>query len=102
MVSRAAASNRCRNVARSVAAGAITTSVMRSDYAWRVGSVAMRRILVAATAACVLIAADAIDLRAWGPQGHRLVGLIAAARLSPMAQVNVAWLLDKRTLADVS
>jgi hypothetical protein len=62
----------------------------------------MRRILVAAGAACVLIGVAVIDVRAWGPQGHRLVGLIAAARLSPMAQVNVAWLLDKRSLADVS
>lgn len=41
-------------------------------------------------------------LHAWGAQGHRLVGLIAAARLTPIARQNVAWLLDGQTLADVS
>ncbi|HEX8030544.1 MAG TPA: S1/P1 nuclease [Vicinamibacterales bacterium] len=41
-------------------------------------------------------------LQAWGAQGHRLVGLIAAARLTPVAKQNVAWLLDGQTLADVS
>ncbi len=39
---------------------------------------------------------------AWGGQGHRLVGLIAAERLTPIAKQNVAWLLDGQTLADVS
>lgn len=42
------------------------------------------------------------DLRAWGEQGHRLVGLIAASRLTPIAKKNVDWLLDGRTLADVA
>ena len=42
------------------------------------------------------------DLRAWGGQGHRLVGLIAADRLTPVAKQNVVWLLDGQTLADVS
>jgi hypothetical protein len=41
-------------------------------------------------------------LHAWGAQGHRLVGLIAADRLTPAARQNVAWLLDGQTLADVS
>ena len=41
-------------------------------------------------------------LRAWGGQGHRLVGLIAAARLTPAARQQVASLLDGQTLADVS
>src|SRR6476469_10098956 len=41
-------------------------------------------------------------LHAWGAQGHRLVGLIAADRLTPVAKQNVAWLLDGQTLADVS
>jgi len=43
-----------------------------------------------------------LDLHAWGGQGHRLVGLIAADRLTPIAKQNVAWLLDGQTLADVS
>lgn len=42
------------------------------------------------------------SLHAWGGQGHRLVGLIAAERLTPVAKQNVAWLLDGQTLADVS
>ncbi|HUQ89302.1 MAG TPA: S1/P1 nuclease [Vicinamibacterales bacterium] len=42
------------------------------------------------------------SLVAWGGQGHRLVGLIAAERLTPIAKRNVASLLDGRTLADVS
>jgi hypothetical protein len=39
---------------------------------------------------------------AWGGQGHRLVGLIAAERLTPAAKQQVAWLLDGQSLADVS
>ena len=42
------------------------------------------------------------ELIAWGVQGHRLVGLIAAERLTPIAKRNVAWLVDGQTLADVS
>jgi hypothetical protein len=45
---------------------------------------------------------SSIDLFAWGGQGHRLVGLIAAARLSEVAKKNVDWLLDGQSLADVS
>jgi hypothetical protein len=41
-------------------------------------------------------------LHAWGAQGHRLVGSLAAARLTPLARQNVAWLLDGQSLADVS
>jgi hypothetical protein len=41
-------------------------------------------------------------LHAWGGQGHRLVGLIAASRLTPAARQQVASLLDGQTLADVS
>ena len=42
------------------------------------------------------------SLIAWGGQGHRLVGLIAADRLTPIARQNVAWLLDGQSLAGVS
>jgi hypothetical protein len=46
---------------------------------------------------------SSIDLlHAWGAQGHRLVGRIAADRLTPVAKQNVAWLLDGQTLADVA
>ena len=42
------------------------------------------------------------SLGGWGGQGHRLVGLIAAARLTPAARQQVASLLDGQTLADVA
>ncbi len=52
--------------------------------------------------ASIVTLLSSIDLHAWGGQGHRLVGLIAAERLTPIAKQNVAWLLDGQTLADVS
>jgi nuclease S1 len=55
-----------------------------------------------AVAALVVTLFSSIDLSAWGGQGHRLVGLIAASQLSEVAKKNVAWLLDGQTLADVS
>ena len=55
---------------------------------------------LAMLAAAIVIAAP--SLSAWGGQGHRLVGLIAAERLTPIAKQHVAWLLDGQTLADVS
>ena len=57
----------------------------------------------AITVLAILVAlASPVELTAWGVQGHRLVGLIAADRLTPAAQKSVAWLLDGQTLADVS
>ena len=52
--------------------------------------------------AIAILLSSAPLVQAWGQQGHRLVGLIAAERLSPVARQNVAWLLDGQTLADVS
>jgi hypothetical protein len=46
------------------------------------------------------VAGDTVQ--AWGAQGHRIVGLIAAAHLSPTARQNVAWLLPEASLADVA
>ena len=46
--------------------------------------------------------AGAGSLLAWGSQGHRLIGLIAAERLTPAARAEVRRLLDGQTLADVS
>lgn len=39
---------------------------------------------------------------AWGPQGHKLVALIAQDHLTPMARRNVRALLGAETLADVA
>ena len=46
--------------------------------------------------------ASTTTLHAWGGQGHRLVALVAANHLSPLAKQNVAWLLGTQSLADVS
>lgn len=43
-----------------------------------------------------------LQLLAWHEQGHRIVGLVAADRLSPIAKKNVAWLLDGHSLGDVA
>jgi hypothetical protein len=61
----------------------------------------MKRSVAGALAILVTLSSS-IDLLAWGAQGHRLVGLIAAERLTPVAKQNVAWLLDGQTLSDVS
>ncbi len=50
----------------------------------------------------LLASASSTRVQAWGAQGHRLVGLIAAARLTPVARQNVVWLLGLQSLADVS
>ena len=56
-----------------------------------------------ATAIVILTAVCAWpSLQAWGGQGHRLVGLIAANHLSAAATANVKWLLDGQSLADVA
>jgi len=62
----------------------------------------MSRRNAVAVASLVVILATADHLHAWGAQGHRLVGLVAAERLSPIAQQNVTWLLDGQSLADVA
>jgi hypothetical protein len=54
----------------------------------------------AACAALVFFASTSIA--GWGGIGHRLVGLIAANHLTPIAKQNVTWMLGKQTLADVS
>lgn len=43
-----------------------------------------------------------VPVGAWGAQGHRLVALLAAERLTPVARRNVVWLLGPESLADVS
>lgn len=58
--------------------------------------------ILASAAALVVLGGSFARLDAWGPQGHRVVALLAMTRLSPVAQRNVAWLLPDRTLADVA
>lgn len=61
----------------------------------------MRKALFSAVIFATLFSSVPL-LHAWGAQGHRLVGLIAADRLTPVAKQNVAWLLDGQSLADVA
>ena len=57
------------------------------------------RLIVPATIVATMATATP---GAWGLQGHRLVAMVAEGRLTPIAKQNVAWLLDGRSLADVS
>lgn len=57
--------------------------------------------LVALTLA-VWVASASTGLLAWGAQGHRLVALLAAEQLTPVARQNVDWLIGPETLADVA
>lgn len=61
----------------------------------------MRKAILV-VAVVVTLVSSIESLRAWGGQGHRLVGLIAADRLTPIARETVKRLLDGQTLADVS
>jgi hypothetical protein len=53
-----------------------------------------------AIALAVLLASVPLD--GWGPQGHRLVAIVAANHLSPAARTGVQALLGDESLADVS
>jgi len=59
------------------------------------------RTPIVAVCAVLLAVSSWSSLQAWGGQGHRLVGLIAANHLSRVATQNVGWLLDGQSLADV-
>ena len=59
----------------------------------------MGRLVVAVGA---LLALAAVSVQGWGPQGHRLVALVAANHLTAAARQNVQRLLDGESLADVS
>ena len=62
--------------------------------------IARRLAVLALVVGLHLVASQPIQ--AWGGLGHRLVGLIAAKRLTATARQNVVWLLDHQSLADVS
>lgn len=59
----------------------------------------MRRL---APLACLLVALGAPSLEGWGPQGHRLVALVAANHLSPAARKGVQALLGDESLDGVA
>jgi hypothetical protein len=52
--------------------------------------------------ACLLIALATANLEGWGPQGHRLIAIVAAGHLTPAARQNVQRLLGDESLADVA
>ena len=60
------------------------------------------RILAASAAFGIALVISSASVLAWGAPGHRLVALIAFNHLTPVAKQNVAWLLGKQTLADIS
>jgi nuclease S1 len=61
-----------------------------------------RHITAMLLAGALAAGTSTVGVDAWGPQGHRLVALIATARLTPTARSHVRWLLEPETLADVS
>jgi len=64
----------------------------------------LRRLSVRLSVAALVILAGvgtATPL-AWGPQGHRLVALLAANYLTSAARLNVTWLLDGTSLAEIA
>jgi hypothetical protein len=64
----------------------------------RIGAPETRRLATLAFAAALTTA----TVHGWGPQGHRLVALVAAHHLTPAATRNVQALLGDETLADVA
>lgn|GEM_PF-114488 len=94
-----------REVERQTAGHLLTLAEERreSGLAWRAlryqpGAVFSRRMLKALLLAVLL----AMPLAAWGPRGHRVVGLIAEKHLSDGARREAARLLSGETLAEVS
>lgn len=52
---------------------------------------------------CLLLSGfSPLPARAWGGQGHKLVAMVAADHLTPVARSNVEALLGAETLADVA
>jgi hypothetical protein len=64
--------------------------------------VRLTRVRRAAAALVLLTVGSAAHLQAWGGQGHRLVALLAAERLTPVARRNIVWLLGPESLADIA
>ena len=66
------------------------------------GRWAGRRFARLAVTVLVLVVPAAISVHGWGPQGHRLVALVATNHLSPAAREQVKRLLGDDSLADVA
>jgi hypothetical protein len=59
-------------------------------------------MLRTAIAVCCVLISGVSTVSAWGPQGHRLVALVATNHLTAIAKRNVTWLLGDETLVDVA
>ena len=59
------------------------------------------KLQISAVAIVILSAAGATPL-AWGPQGHRMVALLAANNLTSAARLNVSLLLDGASLGEIA
>jgi hypothetical protein len=55
-----------------------------------------------ALALLLVLCLSVVPAGAWGVQGHRLVGMLAANHLTPVARRNVAWLLGPETLGGIA
>jgi hypothetical protein len=62
----------------------------------------MRTTITTALIALLGIVCLSTAIQAWGPQGHRLVAMIAGTYLTGNARQNISWLLGTQTLADVA
>lgn len=56
----------------------------------------------ASSVAALAVLLAPVSLDGWGPQGHRLVAMVAANHLTPAARQNVRSLLGNQTLPDVA
>ena len=52
--------------------------------------------------AAAILLTSTLAAQAWGPEGHRLVALVAQDHLTPAAREQVQILLGKQSMADVS
>jgi nuclease S1 len=59
-------------------------------------------LILRAVVVAGLLSLATATAHSWGPQGHRLIALVAANHLTPPARQNVKWLLDDASLADVA
>ena len=60
------------------------------------------RRLVQILAVGSALALTSLSIEAWGPQGHRLVAMLASSYLTATARQNVTWLIGNASLADVA
>lgn len=71
---------------------------MLLNIMFRLRALSLRAVLLCSA----LLPGANLPVQAWGPQGHKLVAMVAMEHLTPVARRNVRFLLGKETLADVA